>query len=123
MSDFTSEELSMIGEALEFHYDAAVHMRVKDQLPDLLGLRTKVSGLLGNILDHKQKLLDSMDKKPVQLLTGEYYLVAKQGHKLDGQRVKLEIIHREVDGGVRTWVIDGLLNTVEVPYDSLVRCE
>lgn len=127
MSDFTSEELQLIGESLELHYDAAVAIHEKDKIRVLFQLRVKVANLLGGILDQKQKILDSMEthnSQKVELVVGDHYRVIDPDNSLDGQRVKLEIIHKIDDRNfIRTWVMDALLRVVEVPFNSLERCE
>ena len=57
--------------------------------------------------------------KVVELAIGRTYRVLQEGHRLDGQRVKLEYMKFRKDGSVRPFVIDGLASISEVPADSL----
>lgn len=53
------------------------------------------------------------------LKVGNTYRVLQEGHRLDGQRVKLESMKFRKDGSVRPFVIDGVASISEVPADSL----
>ncbi len=119
MTDFTEEELYLLGQALDcyyYHGNPPGQQAAKDLLKKVTDKYTESLGLDPPI-----------DVRELQV--GRFYrVVSKDGHRLDGKRVKLERILPGVNGigglkSVRTWVIDGVLAVCEVPSSTLVPCD
>ena len=93
-----------------------------------MALRYKLVGIYGENLGEGQPLLiDGPVGDEPELAVGSFYRVVQENHKLDGQRVKLERIEPELHnhsptGKARTWVINGIMEILEVPSTSLVAC-
>ena len=123
MTDFTEDELYLIGRALDCFYYHGDPPEQKQSKVLLKKVVDKYCETMGNqaidIVGHAIPITE----KPV-LEVGDHYRINEDGHKLDGQRVKLHHVKTELESGfIRTWVINGILEVIEVPYTSLVTCQ
>lgn len=131
MADFTQAELNIIGKSLEDYYIKATRgyrvgedYQSLDAAAEILALRYKLVGIYGeNLGDGLPMLIDGPVDEAPELAVGSFYRVVQEDHKLDGQRVKLERVEEiPHDRTVRTWVINGIMEVLEVPSTSLVAC-
>lgn len=136
MADFNQEQLHLIAKALEHYYYAASkgyqagdnHSHLY-KAAEIMAVRYQVIAVYGENLGSGPPLsIEGVDQdKPYQfnsLVVGAHYRVVEQDHRLDGQRVKLERIETDpAKSRIRTWVVNGILEVLEVPSTSLVECQ
>lgn len=106
MSDFTSDELNLIGNALE-------SARIQCSYPGAEALSYKVASMYVDSLgDHEPELC---------LIVGRHYTVKNKDHRWHGKRVMLHRLEDKFDGKIRTWIVNNELVVAEIPSSSLVE--